>query len=184
MASQHDKVGNILCQQLATFNWLQHQFLAKKKVSQLCPRMLISQSFNFPIFSGEHAHKHFWGVCCKATCLTGWFQYDKERIPDVHHRHFYHIKQFTSCFVPLEIPYLIFQTCQFWDSTSNSNFPFQIALWYKKTSKRENKTINTLVCFPLAASAVLNASSWVCRRLDINRRTINNWPQVHNNTGL
>ena len=102
MASQHNKVGNILCQQLATFNWLQHQFLAKKKVSQLCHRMLISQSFNFPIFSGEHAHKHFWGVCCKATCLTGWFQNEKERIPDVHHRHFYHIKQFTSCFVPLE----------------------------------------------------------------------------------
>ena len=72
----------------------------------------------------------------------------------------------------LKIPYLIFQTCQFWDSTSNSNFPFQIALWYKKKiSKRENKTTNTLVCFPLAASAVLNASSWVCRRLDINRRT-------------
>lgn len=50
VASQHNKVGNILCQQLATFNWLQHQFLAKKKVSQLCHRMLISQSFNFPIF--------------------------------------------------------------------------------------------------------------------------------------
>lgn len=124
VASQHNKVRNILCQQLATFNWLQHQFLAKKKVSQLCPRMLISQSFNFPIFSGEHAHKHFWGVCCKATCLTGWFQYDKERIPDVHHRHFYHIKQFTSCFVPLENTLFNFSNMSILRQHFKFKFPF------------------------------------------------------------
>ena len=160
---------------------MQHQFLAKKKLVNLCPRMLISQSFNFPIFSGEHAHKHFWGVCCKATCLTGWFQYDKERIPDVHYRHFYHIKQFTSCLVPLENTLFNFS-----NMSIKTALQTQISLFKlpsdikKKNSKRENKTTNTLVCFPLAASAVLNASSWVCRRLDINRRMINNWPQVLN----
>ena len=136
---------------------------------------------NFPIFSGEHAHKHFWGVCCKATCLTGWFQYDKERIPDVHYGHFYHIKQFTSCLVPLENTLFNFS-----NMSIKTALQTQISLFKlpsdikKKNSKRENKTTNTLVCFPLAASAVLNASSWVCRRLDINRRMINNWPQVLN----
>lgn len=42
----------------------------------------------------------------------------------------------------LKIPYLIFQTCQFWDSTSNSNFPFQIALWYKKKKFKKRKQNN------------------------------------------
>ena len=130
--------------------------------------MLISQSFNFPIFSGEHAH-----VAKQNASLADFSMTKKESQMSIIDT-FIILSNSYHALCLLKIPYLIFQTYQFWDSTSNLNFPFQIALHYQKKFKKRNKTTNTLVCLPLAASAVLKASSWVCRRLDINRRTINN----------
>ena len=142
MASQHNKVGNILCQQLATFSWLQHQFLAKKKVVNYVPECWSHRVSIFQFFQGSMPTNTFEGCVAKQHASLADFRVTKKESQMSIIDTFIILSNSHHVLCLLKIPYLIFQTCQFWDSTSNSNFPFQIALWYKKKKFKKRKQNN------------------------------------------
>ena len=148
MASQHNKVGNILCQQLATFNWLQHQFLAKKKLVNYVPECWSHRVSIFQFFQGSTPTNTFEGCVAKQHASLADFSTTKKESQMFIIDTFIILSNSHHALCLLKIPYSIFQTCQFWDSTSNLNFPFQIALWYKKKFKKRKQNNKHLSLLP------------------------------------